>query len=146
MAVNREHHLQAIGWIDSTAVCFLSTADTTDIVCVRRHSESEKMNVPAPVAMAEYNKYMGGVDKHDKLWSLFSIGKCHKIKKYYIKLLFFLVDVSLANSWIYYSFCNPAEAKNAEAQANFFLSLAIDLMRYDFDWAENTSFDVNQNV
>jgi hypothetical protein len=24
MAVNREHHLQAIGWIDNTAVCFLS--------------------------------------------------------------------------------------------------------------------------
>jgi hypothetical protein len=47
------HHLQAIGWIDNTAVCFLSiTADTTDIVCVCRHSGSEKINVQTPVAVA----------------------------------------------------------------------------------------------
>jgi hypothetical protein len=136
MAVNREHHLQAIGWIDNTAVCFISTADTAEMVSVLRHSGSERINVPAPVAVAEYNKWMGGVDKHDKLRSLFSIAKCHKMKKYYVKLLFFLVDVCLTNSWIYYSICNPAEAKNPEARANYFLSLATDLTRDDMDWAQ----------
>ncbi len=92
--------------------------------------------MPAPLAAAEYNKWMGGVDKHNKLRSLFSIAKCHKEKKYYVKLLFFLVDVSLTNSWIYYSICNPAEAKNPEARANYFLLLATDITRDDIDWAQ----------
>jgi len=45
---------------------------------------------------------MGGVDKHDKLRSTFSLGKQHKLKKYYVKWLLFLVDIALTNSWLYY--------------------------------------------
>jgi hypothetical protein len=50
---------------------------------------------------------MAGVDQHDHLWSSFSLGKAHKIKKYYIKLLLFVMDVALTNSWVYYSLANP---------------------------------------
>jgi hypothetical protein len=36
---------------------------------------------PAPLTVARYNRIMGGVDKHDKLRSTFSLGKRHKLKK-----------------------------------------------------------------
>jgi hypothetical protein len=39
---------------------------------------------------------MGGVDKHDKLWTTFALGKSHKFKKFYVKLLlFFMLEACL---------------------------------------------------
>jgi hypothetical protein len=68
---------------------------------------------------------MGGVDKHDKLRSTFSFGKRHKLKKYYVKLLLFLVDISLTNSWLYYKLVNEEKLKkNGESRADFFLCVA----------------------
>ncbi len=97
----------AVGWLDNKPVNFISTADTTEIVSVERRIKHEKVKVPAPVVVKNYNKYMGGVDKHDKLRSTFSLGKHHKFKKYYVKLMLFLVDVTMTNSWIYYKLVNP---------------------------------------
>jgi hypothetical protein len=86
--VNMEHSLIAVGWLDNKLVNFISTADTTEIVSVERRIKNEKVKVPAPVVVKNYNKYMGGVDKHDKLRSTFSLGKHHKFKKYYVKLMY----------------------------------------------------------
>jgi hypothetical protein len=65
---------------------------------------------------------MGGVDKHDKLWSSFALGKHHKLKKYYIKLMLFLFDIALTNSWIYYKMVNPDSASESELRADFFIT------------------------
>ncbi len=61
----------AIGWIDNKAVHFISTADTMETVIVNRRSGSNKMDVVAPVAIKNYNKFMGGVDRHDCLQPYF---------------------------------------------------------------------------
>jgi hypothetical protein len=58
--VNEEHQILAIGWIDNKAVHFISTADTMETVIVNRRSGSNKMDVAAPVAIKNYNKFMGG--------------------------------------------------------------------------------------
>jgi hypothetical protein len=71
----------AVGWVDSKAVYFVSTADTTDIVTVNRKIGSSKVDVRAPSAVAKYNKFMGGVDHHDCLHSTFSLCKKHHFKK-----------------------------------------------------------------
>ena len=57
----------AIGWLDNKPVHFVSTADTTEIVTVSRRSGANLIEVSAPVVVANYNKYMGGVDCHDRL-------------------------------------------------------------------------------
>jgi len=67
LAVNVENSLIAVGWIDNKAVNFISTADTTDIVSIERRIRNEKVSIPAPLGVKIYNKYIGGVDKHDKL-------------------------------------------------------------------------------
>jgi hypothetical protein len=98
MEVNVENSLIAVGWLDNKAVNFVSTADTTDMVFVERRVKNEKIKVPAPEVVKNYNLYMGGVDKHDKLRSTFALGKHHKFKKYYIKLMLFLMDIAMTNS------------------------------------------------
>jgi hypothetical protein len=65
MRVNEEHQVLAVGWVDSKVLYFVSTADTTEIVTVNRRIGSTKVNVVAPLAIANYNKFMGGVDCHD---------------------------------------------------------------------------------
>jgi len=66
-AVNTEHGLVAVGWIDNKAVHFISTADSTKVVNVRRRVQNNKVDVSAPIIVQNYNKYMGGVDRHDRL-------------------------------------------------------------------------------
>jgi len=67
IAVNHDHRIVAIGWLDNKPVYFISTADTTEIVSVSRRSGANLLEVSAPVVVANYNKYMGGVDRHDRL-------------------------------------------------------------------------------
>ena len=135
MAVNVENSLVAVGWLDNKAVNFISTADTTEMVSVERRIKNEKVEVPAPSVVKNYNMYMGGVDKHDKLRSTFALGKHHKFKKYYVKLMLFLVDIAMTNSWIYYRMTNPSKCKKSESRANFFLAIAEHLVRPGYDWA-----------
>jgi hypothetical protein len=45
---------------------FISTVDSTDIVSVEQRIKNEKVEIPAPTVMQNYNMYMGGVDYHDK--------------------------------------------------------------------------------
>jgi hypothetical protein len=66
-AVNNEHQIVAIGWMDSKPVNVISTADTTEMGFVRRGIGNTKVDVEAPEAIVNYNKYMGGVNKHDRL-------------------------------------------------------------------------------
>jgi hypothetical protein len=89
IAVNNDHQIVAIGWLDNKPVHFISTADTTDIVVVKRQSGRESLNISAPVVVHNYNKYIGGVDYHDRLCSPFSLCKRHGFKKYYVKLVLF---------------------------------------------------------
>lgn len=134
-AVNPTHNMVAVGWLDNKAVHFISTADTTAFKSVQRRICNEKVQVPASEVVANYNKFMGGVDKHDKLRSTFALGKRHKFKKYYVKLMLFLFDIALTNSWIYYKLNNKEKTKKAESRADFFLSLASELVKQDVDWA-----------
>jgi len=67
MAINGEHQMIAVGWVDSKAVYFVSTADTTEITTVQRRIGRNNVEVKAPMAIANYNKWMGGVDHHDRL-------------------------------------------------------------------------------
>jgi hypothetical protein len=110
----------ALGWLDNKAVNFISTADSTTITTVQRRIQNKKVEIPAPEVVYNYNRFMGGVDQHDKLRSTFALGKRHKFKKYYVKLLLFLVDVALTNSWIYYKMANPEKCKKASSRADFF--------------------------
>jgi hypothetical protein len=127
-------------------VNLISSTDTTAVGSVKRRVQNKKVDIQAPEVVINYNKYMGGVDKHDKLQSTFALGKQHKFKKYYIKLLPFLMDIALTNSWIYFKMANSEEAKGNESCADFFVQIATEMVRQDVDGAAKYKIRRNVNV
>jgi len=77
---------------------------------------------------------MGGVDRHDRLQSIFSLGKQHKFKKYYVKRMLFLVDIALTNAWIYYQMANDQVGEKAGDRADFYIRIASDMIHQDLDF------------
>ncbi|CAF4312456.1 unnamed protein product, partial [Rotaria magnacalcarata] len=53
-----------------------------------------------PNIVKAYNQHMGGVDLIDMLISLYRIDG-HS-RKYYTKIIFHLIDLSIANGWLLY--------------------------------------------
>ena len=56
--------------------------------------------VEKPSVIADYNKYMLGVDKLDQLVSYYSF--LHKSVKWWRKVFFWLLEVSVVNSYVIY--------------------------------------------
>jgi hypothetical protein len=136
IAVNAEQQMLAIGWLDNKPVHFVSTVDTSEIVHVQRKCGSEKLDVSAPMAVTNYNKYMGGINHHDRLCSTCFLCKRHKFKKYYVKLLLFLVDIRSTNAWVYYKLCNEDTCKKEGARADFFQVIAECMVNLHTNWQE----------
>lgn len=66
-------------------------------------SAKERIEVSRPFAVQVYNCYMGGVDKVDFVISLYRISA--RTKKWPVRVMFHLLDLSLANSWLQYRDC-----------------------------------------
>jgi hypothetical protein len=96
---------------------------------------SEEHNV-APMAIKNYNKFMGGVDCHERLRSNFSLGKRHSFHKYYMKLFLSLCDNRFTNAWIYYHLSNPKWTEWYGSRADFFEAIAEALVNHQINWAE----------
>lgn len=100
-----------VKWMDNRAVTlltnFLSPVET-DTVRRRIAGSAEKINVKCPKAIMHYNKNMGGVDLMDQRKSFYELDRKSKIK-YYLRLFFDLLDISVNNSYVIYTEC---KAKN----------------------------------
>jgi hypothetical protein len=60
--------LAAVGWVDNRTMYFLSSqVDTTSTTVQRRENSGALSTVPCPGLVNEYQRYMGGVDRHDQL-------------------------------------------------------------------------------
>lgn len=67
------------------------------------HIEARGPRRPAvdrPLAIVDYNKYMGGVDKMNQLLQPYD--PCRKTIKWYRKVVIHLLQVAMMNSWIIY--------------------------------------------
>ncbi|CAF1662024.1 unnamed protein product [Rotaria magnacalcarata] len=71
------------------------------IRCNDGHRKKKKhVLIARPNVTKAYNKHMGGVDLVDMLISLYRINV--RSKKYYIKIIFHLIDLSVVNAWLLY--------------------------------------------
>nr|CAH7718955.1 unnamed protein product [Callosobruchus chinensis]CAI5818917.1 unnamed protein product [Callosobruchus analis]CAH7726829.1 unnamed protein product [Callosobruchus chinensis]CAH7733976.1 unnamed protein product [Callosobruchus chinensis]CAH7741215.1 unnamed protein product [Callosobruchus chinensis] len=102
-----------IRWIDrgKKPVTVLSSMhNPSSITTVRRtNAKGEKEEVPCPVAVSDYNKYMGGVDKMDQMIERYSVVR--KSRRWWMKIFFYFIDVAICNSFVIYKSSVTANGK-----------------------------------
>nr|CAI5857468.1 unnamed protein product [Callosobruchus analis] len=82
----------------------------SSITTVRRtNAKGEKEEVPCPVAVSDYNKYMGGVDKMDQMIERYSVVR--KSRRWWMKIFFYFIDVAICNSFVIYKSSVTANGK-----------------------------------
>lgn len=89
-------------WKDNKSVYFLSNFHGTETVEIKRkQKDGTRIDVTAPVVVRDYNSHMGGVDKADMLRSIYD--RDCKAKKWWHRLFFAAIDITLVNSYVIYS-------------------------------------------
>ncbi|KAI5693351.1 hypothetical protein M8J76_013589 [Diaphorina citri] len=73
-------------------------------------SDREFIQIPRPFIVEEYNNFMGGVDLSDMLLEIYRIDI--KNRKWYLRLVYYVIGVAIVNSWIIYrEDCKQLEVK-----------------------------------
>ena len=98
--------LSVVRWFDNRPVTFLSTfvgaQPITETKRFSRVTHSEQQ-VACPRVVKVYNAHMGGVDLLDALIGLY---RTHiRSKKWYHRIFFHLIDLTIVNSWLLYRRC-----------------------------------------
>ncbi|CAF4509013.1 unnamed protein product, partial [Didymodactylos carnosus] len=120
-------------WYDNNVVNCLSTLyGCHPINLVQRWSPKEKkyIQITQPGVVKSYNQHMGGVNLIAMLISLYRINI--RSQKYYLKIIFHLIDLSLVNAWLLYRrHCSQFKIpkKDIMSLLSFRISVAEDLLK-----------------
>lgn len=101
--IDTNNAIIACKWYDNKIVHLLSNyigPEPMDNVKRWSQTEKTKIDVQRPKIVKEYNTFMGGIDLHDMLVELYRINM--KCKRYYLKIIFHLIDMCVVNSWLMY--------------------------------------------
>ena len=87
-------------WKDRKIVSFLSNYHNPLDICSvpRKEKDGSSKDIPCPNIVRDYNAHMGYVDKMDMLKSIYEIDR--KSKKWWHRVLWYFLDVSIVNSYI----------------------------------------------
>ncbi len=93
-------NLTCSSWKDTKVVSIAATnSDPLESTEVNRKLRTgERLVVPCPTSIANYNKYMGGVDRNDQLREYYHLRL--KSRKNYKYFFWFIVDVTLSNTYL----------------------------------------------
>lgn len=90
-------------WKDNKLVNLLSTfVSAQPIEKIKRYDKTlkQRVEIDCPNIIKQYNKHMGGVDLTDSLIGRYRIKM--KSRKWYIRIFYHLIDITVVNSWILY--------------------------------------------
>ncbi len=131
--VHKEKSICLVRWLDNGAVHLMSTYTMIEpLQTIKRWNKQAKdrVSVPCPSIVKEYNKSMGGVDLCDMFHALYRIDR--RSKRWYMRIVYFLLSVCVSNSWIIYKELNKDD-KNLLCLREFTLSISDSLMNADKD-------------
>ncbi|XP_054259612.1 piggyBac transposable element-derived protein 2-like [Macrosteles quadrilineatus] len=118
-------------WKDNKSVTLLSSfvgigkQEQVDRFC-KKKKVIQKVNCPQVVK--SYNQHMGGVDKINSIIGRYKIRM--KTRKWYLRLFYHLLDVTMCNSWLLYQrVCRDRGDINIMPLAEFRESVAITMCR-----------------
>ncbi|KAG4066842.1 hypothetical protein HA402_012909 [Bradysia odoriphaga] len=102
----------AVQWMDKKPVNFLSSAHTPrrTTTVLRRLQTGKRISVHCPNVVADYNKYMCGVDRFDQYRERYETGR--KSIKWWFRILYFLMDLAVVNSFVLWKMQQSPGSKN----------------------------------
>ena len=130
-------------WKDKRDVLLLSTIhDDDSMVEIQRRSRSVAGGIETihkPKVIDDYNQHMGGVDQSDQL--VLYYGYAHRQAKWWKRVFFHLVDLSLVNASILYNSTNQEKL----TQMEFRIAVAKGLLN-GYTKHQPKHFTVSQNL
>lgn len=104
--------IAAVQWMDKKPVNFLSSAHTPrhTTTVLRRLQNGKRVDVHCPIVVSDYNKFMGGVDRFDQYRERYETGR--KSIKWWFRILYFLLDLAIVNSFILWKMHRDSKSKN----------------------------------
>ena len=101
-------------WKDCKPVYVLtSECSTVEVdVCIRR-SKQGLLHIDRPISVAQYNKYMGGVDVSEQK-QLFCESRVHGLNRWWIQIFFYYIDIGTVNAMVL--FCHLYNSKGTKVQ------------------------------
>lgn len=80
--------------------------------------------IPQPKAIADYNRFMNGVDLHDQMRKKYSCGRASK--KYWKYLMWFIIDCARTNAYIIFREDSPKEAVHSVTSLRNLVNLSLE--------------------
>ena len=127
MVTYQDGPITGVKWMDKRVVTALSTVHSGGMTSITRRSRRVTGGVETiekPTMINQYNKFMGGVDKADQLVTYY--GFYHHSKKWWKRVFFHLLDVSLVN--VYITHCGVTAAGQRLSHMDFRLEVARELI------------------
>uniref|UniRef100_A0A673I8T7 PiggyBac transposable element-derived protein domain-containing protein n=1 Tax=Sinocyclocheilus rhinocerous TaxID=307959 RepID=A0A673I8T7_9TELE len=138
----------SIRWIRDDVLLFVKWMDTREVtMCTIVHTvysgetvlrwqttedgQKEKVPVPRPTAVQQYNKYMGGVDTSDQMLGTNSVHR--KTRKWYMTIFQHFLDIAVTNSFILHKELCAIHHDKHMTQQNFQELLAAQLTGVPLD-------------
>ncbi|XP_056242330.1 piggyBac transposable element-derived protein 4-like [Seriola aureovittata] len=131
----RNGPLLFVKWMDSKQLSMCSTIHTVYSGEIAKRHVKEKdgqwriQNIPMPTPVAEYNKYMGGVDLSDQRIQYYSVH--HKTMRWYRLLFQHFIDIAAANSYILHKELSQKKQKQPMTHLEFMETLTAELCGLD---------------
>lgn len=113
-------------WKDTKNVTVLSTAfhPMEKTFCIRTMKDGTKKSFPCPLAITEYTKRMGGVDRFDQKRGTYEVGR--RNRRWWCRIFYFLIDLAITNAFILQSVSPRNHGPSSNLQ--FRISIARSLI------------------
>lgn len=115
-------------WKDNKIVTLLSSfVGSEPVKMVKRYDRKkrERVDIPCPAIVTQYNMHMGGVDLLDSIVGRYKIKM--RSRKWYMRLFYHLIDITVINAWLLYRRNN--QNKTVMKLADFRLEVASTLCK-----------------
>jgi Transposase IS4 len=121
----------ALLWHDSDVVhCLCNVHGAERATISRVVQDGSRRDVPGPLAMKMFGKYMQGGDRIDQMRSgHYSLSSHFRTSKWWLKAFLGIFDLALANSWILFKHTRLASSPTV-SHAQFWLQLATALVAH----------------
>lgn len=126
---DRKNKVLAIRWRDNALVSVLTNHGTVEPKSnTKRYDRKSKthVNVKIPNSIAQYNKYMGGVDLHDNALANYRIAV--RSKKWWWPLFINMLGNMMVNAWKLHVLVSTKEGIKPLSQLQFRAAIVNELL------------------